>query len=546
MKETIKEKTVKKFRSNITVTIIAGTIVMLLLFGVIAILIGYMGFSQEFTGEYSENAVRIANAAADIVNSDELDRYLSEKGSSEEYKAQYKAMENLCNKVNARFIYVIQTSEDYRKITYIFNTVNENSGFTPYEIGLVKDTTNDEYAEKYRRLYEEGSKEEIVVRDKGFIESGSHITAMIPLYKSSGEVAGILCVQRQMDVLETARNRYLRTMLIVVIVLALLVTGLYGFYLSRAFIKPIRVITNETMRFAANPSPAEQVLSEKIKRSNEIGLLAASVDKMETDTLDYIENLTKATAERQRVAADMELAASIQRGMLNSVSPERAEIDIFAAMDPAREVGGDFYDYFMLDEDHLCMVVADVSGKGVPASLFMAITKVLINDTTMVTRSPAEILRLVNTRICSSNKLDMFVTVWVGIMELSTGKVVAANAGHEYPMIYRSGGRFELMYDKHGFVVGGMSGMKYMEYDFVLKKGDSLFLYTDGAPEATDINEQLFGTDRMLEALNKAPASKPQELIQNVRESIDEFVGEAPQFDDLTMMCLKYYGKDVE
>ena len=290
----------------------------------------------------------------------------------------------------------------------------------------------------------------------------------------------------------------------------------------------------------------QDTLSDTIKNIDEIGQLADSVDKMENETLDYIDNLTNVTAEKQRIAADLDLAAAIQRGMLNSVSPERAELDICADMDPAKEVGGDFYDYFLMDDDHLCMTIADVSGKGVPASLFMAITKVLITDITLVTRSPAEILQIVNDRICKHNKQDMFVTVWLGILEISTGKVVAANAGHEYPIIYRSGREFELMRDKHGFVVGGMSGVRFKEYTFELNKGDSLFLYTDGAPEATDAEDRLFGTDRMLEALNKAPDKKPEELMKAVKDSIDEFVGEAPQFDDLTMMCLKYYGKNGE
>lgn len=546
MKETIKtkiqDKTVNVIRSNIAWNIITAAVVMLLVFGLVAQSVGYLNFSDAFTDEYSENAIRIARAAGDYVDADRLDVYLKADPTPIDYIVAYSQMDSLCNKVGAEFIYVIQPSADYSEITFVFNTVNRDSGFEPYTIGYVRKTTNDDYKTKYRRLYNKESLEEIVVRDEGFIESGSHITAMIALYDRSGKTVGILCVQRQMDGLSSARRNYLIHMAIMLVISLVLVTAFYGLYLRRYLIKPLRAVKDETERFAAEPSRAQVTLTETVKTRNEIGRLAAAVDSMEEETLKYIENLTAVTAEQERIGAELGVAAAIQQGMLTSVSPNRPELDISAIMDPAKEVGGDFYDYFLIDDDHLCMTIADVSGKGVPASLFMAITKVLITDTTMVTRSPAEILRLVNDRICRSNKLDMFVTVWLGILEISTGRVIAANAGHEYPIIHRNGGAFELLKDKHGFVIGGMENIRFNEYVFDMKQGDSLFLYTDGVPEATDSAEQLFGLDRTLSALNMAPDGEPHELMGAVRKAVDAFVGDAPQFDDLTMMCLKYYG----
>ena len=546
MKETIKtkiqDKTVNAIRSNIAWNIITAAVVMLLVFGLVAQVVGYLNFSDAFTDEYSQNAIRIARAAGDYVFADRLDDYLKEDPTQIDYILSYSQMENLCNKVGAEFIYVIQPSEDYSEITFVFNTVNKASEFEPYPIGYVRKTTNDDYKEKYRRLYDQESLEEIVVRDKGFIESGSHITAMIALYDDSGKTAGILCVQRQMDALSAARRNYLIHMAIILVISLVLVATFYGLYLRRYMVKPLRAVKDETERFAAAPSKAQVTLSETVKTHNEIRQLAAAIDTMEEETLNYIENLTAVTAEQERIGVELGVASAIQQGMLNSVSPNRPELDISAIMDPAKEVGGDFFDYFLIDDDHLCMTIADVSGKGVPASLFMAITKVLITDTTLVTRSPAEILRMVNERVCQKNKLDMFVTVWLGILEISTGRVIAANAGHEYPLIYHNGGAFELMKDKHGFVIGGMEGVRFREYEFVMKEGDSLFLYTDGVPEATDSSEQLFGLDRTLAALNTAPDGEPQALMASVREAVDKFVGDAPQFDDLTMMCLKYYG----
>jgi sigma-B regulation protein RsbU (phosphoserine phosphatase) len=211
-------------------------------------------------------------------------------------------------------------------------------------------------------------------------------------------------------------------------------------------------------------------------------------------------------------------------------------------MDPAKEVGGDFYDYFLIDEDHLCMVIADVSGKGVPAALFMMASKIILQSVAMLGHTPAEVLRRTNEAVCSNNEAEMFVTVWLGILELSTGKLTAANAGHEFPAIRQPGGAFELYKDKHGFVIGGMDNVRYKEYEIQLHPGSKLFVYTDGVAEATNTEEEMYGTERMLEALNIDPEAAPQEILRNVRASVDSFVKDAEQFDDLTMLCVEYRG----
>lgn len=534
----------KSAKSNISFIIILGIILMLVLFGTMAQLLGYVQFSDEFAQEYTENAFRIANAAESYIIPDYLDEYLEKHGNSSLYRQTYQDLTNLCNKVNARFIYVIQPDETYDNITFVFNAVNDDSGFEPYEIGYVRPTTNDDYKLKYQLLYEGLSDKAYVLRDRGFIETDSHITAMIPLKDNLGKVRGILCVQRQMDALTKARFSYMIKMLVVLLSLIIMATFLYDLFLKRYLIKPLRKITKETTRFASSQSKAESKLADKIKSNNEIGQLAASVDKMESETLTYIDNLTRVTAESQRIGTELAVAAGIQQGMLDAVAPDRDDVSIYATMSPAKEVGGDFYDYFMIDDDHMGVVIADVSGKGVPASLFMAITKMMINDRTMIHKSPAKILEATNERICKNNKLDMFITVWLGILELSTGKILAANAGHEYPAVYRNGKGFELLKDKHGFVVGGMSGVHYKDYELTLKPGEALFLYTDGVPEATSADNELFGVERMTKALNVDPEGTPEEILANVQDAVDKFVDKAPQFDDLTMLCVRYRGSE--
>ena len=256
----------------------------------------------------------------------------------------------------------------------------------------------------------------------------------------------------------------------------------------------------------------------------------------------------RVTAEKERIGTELHMANQIQESMLPSIFPafpERSEFDIYATMDPAREVGGDFYDFFLIDKDHLCMVIADVSGKGVPAALFMMISKIIIQSFAMQGNGAGDTLTKTNDALCSNNRMEMFVTVWLGILEISTGKITAANAGHEYPAI-KTGDKFELLRDKHGLVIGGMSGIRYKEYELQVKPGDKLFLYTDGVAEATRNRNELFGTNRMLEALNRDPEAAPDRLLRSVRHAVDTFVGNDEQFDDLTMMCFEYKGTPEE
>ena len=253
----------------------------------------------------------------------------------------------------------------------------------------------------------------------------------------------------------------------------------------------------------------------------------------------------KQTLESSRIETELNMASSIQADMLPSIYPafpERPEFDIYASMEPAKEVGGDFYDFFLIDDDHLCMVMADVSGKGVPAALFMMASKIILANNAKLNKTPAQILTDTNDAICSNNREEMFVTVWLGILELSTGKLTAANAGHEYPVLRKADGRFELFRDKHGFVIGGMEGVRYKEYEIMLEPGSKLFLYTDGVPEATNAGEELFGTARMIEALNEDVGAAPENILKHVRGAVDRFVKNAEQFDDLTMLCLEYRG----
>ena len=246
-----------------------------------------------------------------------------------------------------------------------------------------------------------------------------------------------------------------------------------------------------------------------------------------------------------RIGAELSMATDIQISQIPRLFPafpNRKEFDLYASMTTAKEVGGDFYDFFLTDDDHIALIMADVSGKGVPAALFMMISRVLIKSHLQNNESLGEALSNVNNQLSEGNDADMFVTVWAAVLEISTGKGIAVNAGHEHPVLHRANGWYEYEVYKHFPSVAIIEGQKYTEHEFQLNPGDSLFIYTDGVAEATNADKELFGAERVLEALNRDPDALPEKVLSNVMDGINEFVAGAEQFDDITMMCIRYNG----
>ena len=352
-------------------------------------------------------------------------------------------------------------------------------------------------------------------------------------------------MNRVADVSKTFLWQYCLLLLLVGILGAVLMT----LYLKRGVVKPINQLAEAAMAYSRDKlldrDSGNHFEALDIRTGDELEQLSMTMKDMEADIANYVTNLTRATAEKERMNTELNVASSIQEGMIPHIFPpfpEHREFDIHALMDTAKEVGGDFYDYFLIDEDHLGIVMADVSGKGIPAALFMMASMIMIQNVAKSgLSSPAEILMRVNDNICASNAQEMFVTVWFGILEIDSGKLTASNAGHEYPALMHDG-VFSLFKDKHGFVIGGMAGMPYTDYEIQLSPGDKLFQYTDGVTEATNAELELFGTDRMIDTLNELREKKTNEIILGMHKAVDDFVGEAPQFDDITMLCLEYKG----
>lgn len=379
-------------------------------------------------------------------------------------------------------------------------------------------------------------------------EFGWLSSASAAMLDENGNVVANAFVDFSMnEVMADRRDFQVRMFVALATVTLLMILGL-TYVFSRAVVRPINQLAKATGSFVSEKQGnwSRSAISQlKIRTGDEIENLAVSVRQMEREINTYIDDLTRVTAERERIGAELDVARNIQASMLPCIFPpfpQRKEFSIFATMDPAKEVGGDFYDFFLVDDDHLALVMADVSGKGVPAAMFMVIAKTLLKNAAQTGASPKEVLEKVNDQLCENNDAEMFVTVWLGILKISTGRLVCANAGHEFPALCRAGGDFQLFRDKHGFVLAGMEHARYREYELTLHSGDTLFVYTDGVAEATDSQNQLYGTDRMLAALNRQKGAGCEALLRGLRTDIDAFVGDAPQFDDITMLALEFNG----
>ncbi len=340
-----------------------------------------------------------------------------------------------------------------------------------------------------------------------------------------------------------SRMFHARNILFLLIVSIVAAGMAFAFSITKRIIDPLNTITR---RVASLGVRNRQFQMEDIyKTGDEIEVLAESFAKQSARTMLYIDEVKRVTAEKERIGAELDMAKKIQASQLPrnfDTFCVKRDINLYACMRPARGVGGDFYDFFMTDDDHVCLVMADVSGKGVPAALLMMMSRILIKAHLLRGESPAETLFNVNNQLCETNDTDSFVTVWLASIQLSTGKGIAANAGHEHPVMRRAGEKYELVVYRHSLPIGAMEGTRFREREFELFPGDSLFVYTDGVAEASDPGGRLFGTDRILEALNADPDAPPQDALATMMNRIDEFAADAEQFDDITMLCFRYLG----
>lgn len=523
--------------------VIAALVGLMFVFGSAIGVVGYYSFENSFKREYATTTFHMARSVTLDVNGDHIDNYLNHE-YVDEYNTTAEKLQNNCYALNVSVIYVIKVdTSDYGRFVSVFNLVYndvDNTNYTPWELGFERNTTNNEYRKKYQSLYEQKSEYETIFRIRTTDGQHPHITTMVPLKNTNGNTVSILCVQRPVKEMRKAYTPYFLYIVIGIGGMGLAIVTVSILFLRKSVIKPIQKVSREATRFAKDSSKNQPL--GKISRYEDIMNLARSIDSMEIETVEYIQNITKITAEKEKMGVELNIASQIQQSSLPSpigAFKDRNEFEVFASMDPAKEVGGDFYNFFLVDNDHLALVIADVSDKGVPAALFMMVTNILISERAKMLKDPAAVLEYVNNDLCEHNQSSMFVTVWLGILEISTGKLVSCNAGHENPIVYRHDKLFEVINEKHSFVLGGIKGIKYENREVILEKGDKVFVYTDGLVEAHNANNDQYTLNRLVKTLNENKEKHPKAILSAIRDDVDLFVKDHPQFDDLTMLCVE-------
>jgi len=556
---------------------VGATLVAALLLMVVAVAISYNVYSGTIYDQYKTMTMNLAKTEAVSVHAEDVAvirdavmqiyRNICEENGGvpdfenfdeqqwQEYYARYQSVEELPQYKST--LKLLQKISQANKVNSIY--IGYMDVETYYGVYLVDGSLNtdvcpvgtcDPFEESNAREMKKGNYD-FPAYITNYEEYGWLCSAGAGIYDQNGEVVGTACIDVSMDDIMKNRQEFLQNLCLVLVGITIVICLLILAGINRILLVPVKSLSQAAALFVKDKESTKKTQTAisqlNIHTGDEIEELSESIKTMEMEINDYIDHLTEVTAEKERMGAELNIATQIQASMLPCIFPafpDRNEFDIYASMDPAKEVGGDFYDFFLIDEDHIALVMADVSGKGVPAALFMVIAKTLLKNTAQSGISPKEVLSQVNTQLCENNEAEMFVTVWLGVMQISTGHMVCANAGHEYPAIRRVGGQYELLHDKHGFVLAGMEGSRYREYEITLEKGDSLFVYTDGVPEATNAENELFGTDRMLEALNQNPDAASEEVIREVQKAMEVFVKQAPQFDDITMLSMIYKGKE--
>ena len=561
-----------------------------LILSVCSVLLSYLTYINSFEDYYERQANSIAKSTATVVDKGQVAavaaevvktyrRVCAEGGlvpeqdayTPEEMEAYY-----------LEFAYITEMPE-YQELLQLLSSLREDYGVVSLYLGYHElDTMRDLYlvdasAEEscLPGDYDDVEADQVEQLQAGNYDMPAYITnypdygwlcsASAVIEDENGEMIGVALVDISMNEIMADAAVFLRSLILVIAAAGIAMAYLISLLVNRSIVRPINQVARAALQYVSDRRSREggkeksiplpdsggekiSISQLNIRTGDEIQTLAQSIQTMEREISDYIQDLTAVTAEKERIGAELNVATQIQADMLPRIFPafpERREFDIYATMNPAKEVGGDFYDFFLVDDDHLAVVVADVSGKGVPAALFMVIAKTLIKNHAQNRESPGDVFSHTNEQLCEGNDAGLFVTAWMGMLEISTGKFTYVNAGHNPPLL-RHGGGFTWLKSRPGFVLAGMEGMRYQENEMALRPGDTLFLYTDGVTEATDGKQELFGEERLQNALNQEPDLSVYDLLPKIKGCIDRFVGEAEQFDDITMLGLKYRGGSVE
>lgn len=548
------------------------TVCMILLLAlaltITAAAVGYDVYAGTMDAHYQMLAMNVSKTAASLVNAEEVRELVAQVmeiyrkdpaptyDSDEawaEYLSQYTGIseqESFTTLYDT--LYKIKTANNVLSLYISYMDSESMTGIyiidaDKTETGCPTGTWDIIYPQNYEAMKHPENGFEAYITDTE--EYGWLCSAGAALLDDSGKAVAHVFTDISMESVMADRQAFLMRLCAILIGITTVITLALIKVVNTALVKPINSLASAASSYveAKEEGEVSALALLDIHTGDEVENLSHALKRMERDINGYIENLTHVMAEKERIGAELSVATHIQASMLPCIFPafpNRREFDIYATMTPAKEVGGDFYDFFLVDDDHLAVVIADVSGKGVPAALFMVIAKTLIKDHTQSGKPPEEVFTEVNRQLCEANDENLFVTAWMGVLEISTGKLVYVNAGHNPPVIGRKNGETEFLRSRPGFVLAGLDFTKYRAGSLELMPGDLLYLYTDGVTEAMNTAQELYGEERLKRTLDANVSAAPEEIFKAVKKDLDDFVADAPQFDDITMLAMRYLGRE--
>ena len=497
-------------------------------------------FLQELrTMAEAEDYQAIRDKAEEAEDDTEVEQYIKDKGLWDKYVAQRDYLKQyVSNVTDIKYLYIVVWGD--KNATMDMYLVDADP-----EVGTSQTGYYEEREESFLGM--DGLEEvepTISEGDWGWLCSG-----FAPVKNSAGEVVCQVGCDVGMDEVMSQRARYFTYIVIGVVAIIVVILGVAVLFARRVVVNPLNLITKEMEGFSPAPNISYEeagVIDLKIRSHDEIYDLYQGVQTMQTDILYQLNDLTAMRSDKERRDAELAIAGQMQEDMLPKEFSSWKEFSLYATVKPAKEMGGDFYDFFSIDDDHVGLVMADVSGKGVPAAMFMIVVKTLLKVRTTAPGTPAEVLHDVNNTLCEDNPAGLFVTVWFAIITLSTGEVVYANAGHEHPAILRGDSEYLIKKRDNMPPLAAMENLEYEDERMKLEPGDCIFLYTDGVPEAKRSTGERFGIDRMLDVLNRNRSASPKNLLYYVTSEIEEFADDIDPFDDITMMNIVWKGRGDE
>ncbi len=531
-------KAPKKKRKKLTAKAILG-LIFVLAFIVVFVCIGITWrYIDDFDDSHYGTAFTLTHTASEYIDGEKVIGYYENRETDDYYVQVQESLELLRSEGDLNRMYVFVPLEN--EIVTIWSTDSDGNALG------VRLVFEGEFKKCAMGAFSDDSEQNVYFNE----QNGNKlvITSFSPIRDKGGKPIALVASEFQGENIIIKIAEFNLATLGIVLVSGIIPILIFYRKTKEGVLMPIKRLNTAAKQMVGDLESEKPVLPD-IHTGDEIEELSDSFGQMNRELRDYIGQLRLATAEKERIGAELNMAKDIQAAQLPSTFPafpDRKDFDIYASMTPAKEVGGDFYDFFLVDDDHLAMVIADVSGKGIPASLFMMISMILIKNRLKAGDSPSAALEKVNNQLIETNNIKpkQFVTVWIAVLELSTGRGKAANAGHEHPVLKRADGAYELVDYRHSPPVSLIRGLRYREHDFEMHAGDRLFVYTDGVPEAMNSEHELFGTDRLLTVLNSDQNASPRQVLENVTNGINAFVGDAEQFDDITMLGFAYYGPD--